>query len=199
MPQSTLRGRLIQGQGGSSLVEILVAMPAAVLIMALCLNALQNSGESQQRVEKRADVLATAQTGLERMTRELRQADWVHFSSSQIVDLDTRVRAAGSPASVHRHVRYDCSADACFRYEGAPVSFPPAPGIQLQLSDRLVPGLTGADVFDPRRTNPSTGAATPDYLNPDSLRIRVRVRAPGYHRPVELRDGVTLRNVTTFG
>src|SRR4051812_6298695 len=97
--------RLIQGQGGSTLIELLVAMPFAVLLMGVVFQCLVTTFHRQGEIERRTETVEQAQTGLERMTRELRQAGWLYFSSSSVVDLDALVRTGSAGASVHRHVR----------------------------------------------------------------------------------------------
>src|SRR4051794_9666207 len=112
MPDHRLR-RLVQGQGGSTLIEMLVAMPLAVLLMGVVIQGLGTASIRQQDVERRTEAAQQAQTGLERMTRELRSAGWVYFSSSSVIDMDALVRPSSTGTSAHRHVRYDCSGGTC--------------------------------------------------------------------------------------
>ena len=119
--------RLIQGQGGSTLIELLVAMPIAIVLLGLVVQSLGQAGHDQQDIERRTEMLTDAQIGLERMTRELRQATWVYFRSSSVVDINVRgARRAPARDGVYRLVRYDCSGDICLRSEGAPVDLPAA-------------------------------------------------------------------------
>src|SRR3954451_11519440 len=114
MPYHRLR-RLIQGQGGSTLLELLVAMPIAVMLVGLSVQALGIAGTSQQDIERRTEAVTQAQIGLERMTRELRSARWVYVRNSSVVDIDAMVRRNASSQSVERLVRYDCSDVDCVR------------------------------------------------------------------------------------
>ena len=143
------------------------------------------------------------------MTRELRQANWLFFTSSQIVDAETMVRNSTTSEAVQRHVRYDCSNGHCIRLEGPPVPFPPS-FASIWHSSALVIGSTpsdrlhfdgkviGHDVFVPKRVNPATGDTEVDYLDPDLLHIRLRLRVDGLSVPLEVADGVSLRNSTNF-
>src|SRR5215210_4614037 len=105
MPYLRLR-RLVQGQGGSTLIELLVAMPIAIVLLGLVVQSLGTAGRDQQDIERRTEALTNGNLGLERMTRELPQADWVYFRSSSVVDLSGPVRATPTSTSVKRLVRY---------------------------------------------------------------------------------------------
>lgn len=212
MPSLRPLGAAIRGQGGSTLVELLVAMPMAVLVLGIGLSMLGSAGADQARTAKRADALRVVQVGVERMVREIRQADWVWFRDSTRVQMVTRVRTAGATTATLRHVAYDCSQGECRRSEGAAVSFPPPPGAALadtgavipKLVDghngRVVSRLINADVFEPRRTDPASGLSRPDHLTPDSLWVRIRfdMRQRGLTQPVEVADAASLRNGTRF-
>lgn len=203
------RVRLVQGQGGSTLIELLVAMPIAVALLGLVTQAFVTGAKDHRIVERRAAAVSAANTGLERMTRELRQANWVYFTSSQIVDVEAMVRPnATTPATV-RHVRYDCSRGACWRHEGPAVSFPPPAGSTFTASQLVIgstPGdasslygrVVSNDVFVPKRVDPTTGRTVVDYLRPDLLHISLRLMVQGLSRPIEIADGVSLRNTTKF-
>ena len=214
MPGHRLR-RLIQGQGGSTLIELLVAMPLSVLLLGIVIQALGVAGRREQDLERRTETVQQAELGLERMTREIRSASWVYFSSSSVVDIDTLVRTDPTATSVHRHVRYDCSGSACIRYEGAPVSYPPLAGSSFDRSRTIIGALVGDcaicgdqtrsrvgfliahDIFLPQRIGAS-GQPVTDFVNPNVLQIRVRLRLPQRTETVEVRDGVSLRNQSDF-
>jgi type II secretory pathway pseudopilin PulG len=200
--------RMIQGQGGSTLIELLVAMPIAVMLLGLVVQGMGVAGLSQRDVERRTTALTQAQIGLERMTRELRQAQWLYFRSSSVVDLDSLVRAGATTHGAHRLVRYDCSGAACVRSEGPPVNYPP-PASPAFTSGRVVVGapsgdsstrygrVIGHDIFHPTRLD-DAGAKADDFVDPDTLQVRLRLHIEGRSAPVELLDGVSLRNRSTF-
>ena len=203
------RLRLVQGQGGSTLIELLVAMPIAVALLGVVTQVFVTSSQDQRRLERRGTALAQVNTGLERMTKELRQANWVHFFNSQIVDAEAMVRSTPTGEAVRRHVRFDCSTGACWRYEGPPVANPPAASATWTSSSVVIgpqPGdaqsfmgvVLAQDIFVPKRVDETTGATVVDYLAPHLLHIRLKVRVKGLGKPVELADGVSLRNTTNF-
>lgn len=203
------RVRLIRGQGGSTLIELLVAMPMAVALLGLVTQVFVTGTSDQRRLERRAAALAHANTGLERMTRELRQANWVFFTSSQVVEAEAMVRASAVTPAVRRHIRYDCSSGRCWRLEGPAVAFPPPRDATFETSRIVIGAAEGDetssvgrvlanDVFAPKRVDPATGRTVVDYLRPDLLHIALRVSVKGMDHPVELADGVSLRNATKF-
>ncbi len=180
-------------------------MPMAVALLGLISQAFVTGATETRRIESRTEGLTRAQTGLDQLTRELRHANWVHFFTSQIIDADVPVRSAGG-GSQSRHVRYDCSAGRCWRYEGPQVAFPPPWNSTFEKQRVLIGSeewdarrqyglLRAADVFFPRRIDPATGATQTDYLTPNYVTIRLRVDAKWLEKPIELADGVALRNV----
>src|SRR5689334_2531800 len=109
------------------MIELVVAMPLAILLIGVILTALGTTSNDQQDVERRTQALSQAQTGLERLTREVRQAQWIYVRSSSVIDLQTPVRPGGATTSVPRLVRYDCSGSACVRSEAPATTYPPPP------------------------------------------------------------------------
>ena len=110
--------RRLRCQRGMSLVELLVVMPMMAVVL-LSIYGLNNIGvKGQNRTNDRVTSMLRHQNGLERITREMRQA--VDFTpvSSQILDAETYVRPTSGGASVLRRVRYECQNSKCVRYEG---------------------------------------------------------------------------------
>ena len=200
---------MIQGQGGSTLIELLVAMPIAVLLLGLVVQALGNAGQEQQDVERRTEALTSGQLSLERMTREIRQANWVYFQSSSVMDLEVGVRATASASSVPRFVRYDCTTEVCTRSEGAATSYPPPANPSFVSTVRWIGdpasdlgGRNGRiiahDIFSPTSTDAGTGVAAPDFLDPDFVGVRLTLEVKGRKEPLILEDGVNVRNRSGF-
>src|SRR5438552_13805948 len=118
-PMPSAARRFIRSERGLSLVELLVVIPMMAVVL-LGIYALYNVGaKSQQNNTARVSTLLREQNGLERMTREMRQAVSFTPVSSQVLDAVTYVRPSGGGSSVLRHVRYECLDGACTRYEGA--------------------------------------------------------------------------------
>jgi hypothetical protein len=205
MPSLGRMRSLVQGQGGSTLIELLVAMPIGVLLLLVSMAAFENAGRSQRDVEQRSHAVMEATQAMERMTRELRQASWVFFRSSQILEADTVVRVNGT--AVRRYVRYECTGrgrdrlghdigGTCERFQGDPVAYPPPVGAPATSTGILIQGFEGLDVFHPQSVDASTGKTYADFSDPALVTIRLRMRGGvgAERRVVEIRDGVALRN-----
>src|SRR3954468_18715216 len=83
--------RRLRSESGVSLIELLTVLPMMAIVL-LGIYALYNVGaKSQQETNNRARGLIQEQNGLERMTREMRQATTITPVSSQIIDGTTWV------------------------------------------------------------------------------------------------------------
>jgi hypothetical protein len=167
--------RSLRSERGLGLVELLVVIPMMAIVL-LGIYALYNVGAKGQRENHdRVTTLLREQNGLERLTREMRQAISFTAVSSQVLDAVTYVRPA-SGASVQRHVRYECMSGACTRYEG-PV------GGALGTGETVISGLENADVF----------FFEPDNVNPTFVSVKVEVTVKGAENPIVLEGGFALR------
>ena len=175
-----LSRRLRDDQSGFTLVELLVAMPIALIVVFMALLVLDTAVPYELRTRERAQALRDQEVGLERMTRELREATSFTFLTSQKVEFDVHIRSAGGLRKI-RKIRYDCSSgDYCLRLEG-PV------GGTVSGGTRIVDALVNPDVFEPE----------PDFVNPRYVGLVARVRLADGRRVITLRDGVDLRNLTS--
>lgn len=164
-----------------TLIELLVAMPLALLLLFAALNALDVTAKSQSTTTKRTQAVDQARVGLDRMVREVREADSLTLVNSQVVQIVTPVRPVTGPSSYAgnlRLVRYDCTGGKCTRYEG------PKTGPVATTGTVLVTDVANADVFTP----------SPDIVNPTFLGFKLRVSVKGQSNPINVTDGVNLRN-----
>lgn len=177
--------RLASEESGTTLVELLVAMPLALLLVFAAFNLYRAAANSQDATSNRSTTVQAERTALERMTRELRQVgpptgvalSAVRFSSSQVMEFTTWVRVGGGAAQ-QRNVRYDCSQGGrCMRSEG-PV------GGSLGVAKLVVDNVQNVDVFD----------AQPDLLYPDYVALKLSVKVQGQTKPITVTDGVALQN-----
>jgi hypothetical protein len=169
--------RSVRSERGLGLVELLVVIPMMAVVL-LGIYALYNVGAKGQRDNNvRVTTLLRQQNGMERLTREMRQAISFTPVSSQILDAVTYVRPSSGGASVQRHVRYECLSGACRRYEG-PV------GGALGTGEVLISNLTNADVF----------FFSPDNVNPTYVAVKLEVSVSGATNPIVLDGGFALRN-----
>ena len=175
LPQC-LRSRLAC-ERGFNLVELLVVIPMVAVVL-LGIYALYNVGaKGQQQNNVRVMTLLREQNGLERMTREMRQAATFTPVSSQVLDAVTYVRPTTGGASVQRHVRYECLDGACTRYEGDV-------GGALGAGETVIANLQNPDVF----------FFSPDSVNPTFVSVKLEVQVKGASNPIVLDGGFALRN-----
>lgn len=169
--------RSLSSERGVGLVELLVVIPMMAVVL-LGIYALYNVGAHGQRQNNiRVTTLLREQNGLERMTREMRQAITFTPVSSQILDAVTYVRPTSGGASVQRHVRYECVSGACTRYEGAV-------GGSLGTGETVISNLSNPDVF----------FFEPDSVNPTYVAVKLEVTVSGASNPIVLDGGFALRN-----
>lgn len=167
---------------GFTLIELLVAMSLGIILVSAVALFADVGIRSQHSTAKATEALNEQRTGLERMTREIRQATQFELVNSQVVDMNTYVNPSYGSTAVLRRVRYDCSrGELCRRSEG------PVNGAFTTTDVEIVSVVQNADVFDPQ----------PD-INPTYVAVALRVRAEGDgsnpEKIITLRDGVTLRN-----
>jgi hypothetical protein len=176
VPQAVRRS--LRSERGVGLVELLVVIPMMAIVL-MGIYALYNVGAHGQRLTNdRVTTMLRQQNGLERLTREMRQAISFKPVSSQILDAETYVRPSGGGASVEKHVRYECLSGSCIRYEGA------ANGTTFSSSDTVITGIQNADVF----------FFQPDNVNPTYTSVRLEVSVKGASNPITLEGGFALRN-----
>ncbi len=161
--------RIAGDESGVSLIELLIACLLAVVVSFGAYQFMDTAGRSQASTSARSESLQQVQHGLERMTRDLRQAATVSVPTSQEVVMSTYLKPAAATSALQT-VRYLCAA-VCTRQvnDGAAAT--------------VVRGVRNVDVFDPE----------PD-VEPRYVGIRLRVGVAGADRPLTLVDGVEIRN-----
>jgi Tfp pilus assembly protein PilV len=171
--------RRLRSERGVGLIELLTVLPMIAVVM-LGIYALYNVGaKSQQETNNRVRSLIQQQSGMERISREMRQATAVTPVSSQILDATTWVRPVAGTASVQRRVRYDCSSGTCNRWEG------PAGGALTTGPVPVITDVLNADVF----------SLEPNSVDPTYVVTRVEVQVKGANNPITLDGGFALRNL----
>lgn len=179
-PHDTERlSRRLRCERGIGLVELLTVLPMLAVVL-LGIYALYNVGaKSQQETDNRVRGLIQQQNGMERISREMRQATNITPVSSQILDATTWVRPSAGTASVQRRVRYDCSSGTCNRWEG------PSGGALDTGPVPVITNVQNADVF----------SLEPNSVDPTYVVTRVEVKVPGANNPITLDGGFALRNL----
>lgn len=175
-----MRPRRLQAtsEDGFTLVELLIAALLMGLILTASLAALTGIERGQREVGSRTDELARARAGVERMTREIRQARTVASVTASTLALDTLTYTAGSTTPSYKRVTYDCSGTTC---------------------TRTVTGES-ARVVVPNVTNPGSvfTSATDATGKVNYVTFTVTMGTQGANRSagsITLADGVEMRNV----
>jgi hypothetical protein len=169
--------RFLRSERGVSLVELLVVIPMATIVLFGIYGLYNVGAKGQQQTHDRVTTQLRAQNGLERMTREMRQAISFTPVSSQVLDSVTYVRPSAGGASVQRRVRYECLSGSCVRYEGA------AGGALTIGPETVIPGVQNPDVF----------FFEPDSVNPTFVSVKLEVAVKGAANPIVLDGGFALR------
>ena len=169
-------------RGAVTINELLVSAPIA-LFGLVALSFLYNASvQGNSRTTNRVHGLAQQQLGIEKMTKELRQATTLTPVSSQVVDMDTYVTPSGGGSATPRLVRYDCSDGTCNRWEG------PAGGTTFTSGPvQVITDVQNTNVF----------GMEPDSINPVFVAVAVQVSVSGQTNPIELTGGVALRNLAS--
>jgi hypothetical protein len=167
---------LRRSESGFQLIELVFAAALLAVALGAVLALLDVTANHAPKHTERGQAIREAETGVERMTREIRQASTVTLNSSRSIDLRTWVRVGGG-AAIERSVRFDCSSDKCRRYEG-PVSG------ALSGGEILVSGVSNSDIFTP---TPSTGS--PTYLG-----VKLALNIERNDKPYYVYDGAEMRN-----
>ena len=174
----------LRSESGVTLAEMLVGMLATTFVLAALFGLLDAAGQAAPRDQERAVAIREGQSGLHRMTRELRQANKVWIAGNTQIHVNI---------GDDKHVFYNCDAvhpdnpgqRRCLRWEAA-------------IGSDLV--LTGpGDVVVDRRTPGDVFTYAPNLVNPTFVRVHVEVpqsgeRAGGYGANLVLDDGFYLRN-----
>ena len=182
-------------QAGMTLPEVLIAILLTLVVAAAGMGLLATLVRSESGTRERADQIQRARTFVERIGRELRQANSIVTASGSTVTMITYVHAAScgtdggtsAPAILCR-VTYSCSS-TCTRTERN------VDGSGTAAPRTVVTGLSGDSVFsfgDAYDAAPCPGTAT--ATNPQYVCLRLRFPGENGDEAVTLIDGVELRN-----
>ena len=162
---------------GFTLVELLVGMLVLVIVMLATLQVLDDSTRISTRDNDRAQAIQEAQTGLDRMVRELRHATTVTTAGTTAITATIQRRGVTTASVTFNCANVAAGVRRCTRQVGA--------GTPEILIDRVRD--TGT-VF--------TYTGTPTKF----VKIRIGVaadggKAGGFRETVYFTDGTGLRNV----
>jgi Tfp pilus assembly protein PilW len=178
--------RRLSGEGGFTLVELLVATVLGLFIVGIGTTVFVTAIRSQPGLSQRDNAILQARVTTERLIRELRQGGSIYTAAATQLSFLTYVHSAtcggaGSSTSIQCRVTYTCTTSACTRVEAKPDGTSPG------AASTVVSGLSNGNVFSylPSATAPTYIGATftfPGQNGDDAITVS---------------DGAALRNRTT--
>jgi Tfp pilus assembly protein PilW len=180
---SKAAARLRREERGLTLIELLIAAAAGLVVVGGAMTMLIGAVHSEPRTSSKAAAIQQGRVTVDRITRELRQGIETQMTSSTQLKIITYVKAAtcggaAASTSIPCEVTYSCSGGACTRLVAPPNGIPTGPAVQV------ASGLTSNDVFS--------------YIYPpassDPTFVGVSLSFDSEGEPVTLTDGVALRN-----
>lgn len=194
VPAGWLRERLgcVDGEGGMTLVELLVAASMSVILVGAAGSMVISAVRQQPELSERSHNVSTARYVLERMTREIRNGVAVYEHSGSQVSFLASVRRTACGAGVEEEddkpaircrITYVCTTTACSRRETSleqPDSGPLTP---------IVSGLASNQVFN----------YGPDELEPTYIGVTLNIPNPEGSGTLTVSDGASLRTLLLTG
>ena len=197
--------QLRHSEAGFTLVEMLVATIMATVVFGALIMPLINGQRVATRDLNRGMAIQDVQSGLYRMTRELRQTLQVYSATSTA--LDVRVPSNGGSL----RVLYDCGYQpggstyrqcrrATTTCSGSTCSTPPTASSGIVVIDRILNGTSGGPT-DPVFTY-TPNSASPIYVSarvivPSARKATNGYQGGGYSYSVYVDDGAYMRNLGT--
>jgi Tfp pilus assembly protein PilW len=171
-----------RGEGGFSVIEVLVAAMMGLIILGAAVSVFIGSLQSQPRTLNRGAQIETGRTTMERIIREVRQGASLPVANASQLTMITFSRSATcTSADTSCRVTYTCSSGSCSRAVANP------DGSGSQPASRVVTGLLTSNVFT-YRTCPTDSTRT-NYVG-----ITLPFDAGGGEDAITLQDGADLRN-----
>ncbi|OGL64744.1 hypothetical protein A3B21_02540 [Candidatus Uhrbacteria bacterium RIFCSPLOWO2_01_FULL_47_24] len=118
------------GMGGFTIIEVFISVAAATLIFAALLNIVLISQKTFTRLSDRAEIVQNGRVALERISRELRQADAL---VTTLPSFEIKFQDGHEPLTLN-YIRYYLQDGALYR-ELSYYSFPNAPSVHVRAAD----------------------------------------------------------------
>jgi len=188
--------RVRREERGITLIEVLITAVILNVVLFAILGLLDVSARAVPKDMERAAAIQESQTGLYRMTRELRQAHEIVSGGTHAITVNVFV--AGAPTQV----TYDCAAPhptdpdyrRCTRQVGA--AGVPELVIDRVVNHRLVDG-SPREVFEYYDENVLVAPAAARYVDATVIvpGRGDRRQAGDYEHEIVLADGLYMRNI----
>ena len=183
------RLRRTKGEGGFTLVELLVSSAMGVIVMGAVASLVISAVREQPKISKEVQNVSSARWMLERLTHELRDGIAVKEGTASKISFEGYVRrticggstalAASSPA-IKCRITYECSTTSCTRKETSP-------GSTTGVARKVFTGLASNQIFTyvPNAANATYVKATLQFPDPTDA-----------GSPLVISSGASLRNAT---
>lgn len=183
------RLRRPKGEGGFTLVELLVSSAMGVIVMGAVASLVISAVREQPKISKEVQNVSSARWMLERLTHELRDGKTVKEGTASKISFIGYVRrttcggstplAATSPA-IECRITYECSTTSCTRKETSPES---TSGVAKQ----VFTGLASNQIF----------SYVPSVANATYVKATLQLPDPtNAGSPLVISSGASLRNAT---
>jgi len=203
-------------EAGIALVELLVVMLMLGIVFTALVRPMLTSTQVAARDQARSTAVQEAQTGLYKMTREVRGTLWVYGATSTSIDVavasssGTQTCPPASAATSGKCIRvlYNCAIQPaaspyrqCVRAWSTNLAVQPSTAAGASVIPRVVNGTPAA----PSSSNPvfkytPSASASPSASAPSFVAVNLMIpssagETPGYTYNVVLDDGAYLPNV----
>jgi type II secretory pathway pseudopilin PulG len=183
------RLRRQRGEGGFTLVELLVASAMGVVVLGAVVSLVISAVREQPKISKEAQNVSNARWMLERLTHELRNGIAVKEGTASRISFEGYVRhsacgagtalAATSPA-IKCRITWECSTTACTRKETSPET-------TTGVARPVFSGLASNQIF----------TYVPSVANATYVKATIRLPDPtSSGSPLVISSGTSLRNAT---
>lgn len=176
------------GEAGFTLVELLVGISVMLVITFATLGLLEIAQRSEPEIRESNERIQEAQTGMERVVRELRQTHGIVSATPTSLTVNTYLSGsscAGGSGTGARSCRvvYACASGDCTRTASELSGASPGPAVPFATD------VISNEIF----------AYSPSSTSPTGVTLTVQLREAGAEDQITLSDGVTFRNVSAAG
>ncbi len=183
------RLRKQSGEGGFTLVELLVSSAMGVIVMGAVASLVIGTVRQQPKITKETQNVSSARWMLERLTHELRNGIAVKEGTASKISFEGYVRhgtcggttalPSGS-AAIKCRITYECSTTACSRKETSPET-------STGVAKPVFSGLASNQIF----------TYVPSAVNATYVKATLRLSDPtNAGSPLVISSGASLRNAT---
>lgn len=183
------RLRRPKGEGGFTLVELLVSSAMGVIVMGAVASLVISAVREQPKISKEVQNVSNARWMLERLTHELRNGIAVKEGTASKISFEGYVRHSScggktmlpsGTSAIKCRITYECSTTACSRKETSPAT-------TIGVATPVFSGLASNQIF----------TYVPSVANATYVKATLRLPDPtSAGSPLVISSGASLRNAT---